>query len=127
METIGERIAAARKNAKLTQEELAQKVGLGKTTILNFEKNLTNANCVQMLKISEVLRVDIGYLVTGAAGRKNDVYIPVPPHVYKGFLLARAELEAALKMKMASEHGDECGEEVEQLFRAVTDRLAPTP
>ncbi|NCB52252.1 MAG: XRE family transcriptional regulator [Clostridia bacterium] len=62
---FGEKLADARKTARLTQEELAKILGLSKRTIINYEvKGLYPRNRDIYYKIAEVLRVEPNYLLT---------------------------------------------------------------
>lgn len=56
MKTLGEHIRHFRKKRKLTQSELAEKIGVfGKVTIYQYEKNLRVPDHKTMLLIAEAL------------------------------------------------------------------------
>lgn len=56
---VGTKIKEYRKDFGLSQEELAQKIGVGKTTISNYEVGIRSPKKPQMIKLSEVFNVTI--------------------------------------------------------------------
>lgn len=65
-ETVGKRIRRLRKQAGLTQEELAQKVGLQKSAIAKYENGkVTNIKKETIEQMAEVLGVGPSYLQWG--------------------------------------------------------------
>lgn len=60
---IGDNISRLRKLKKLTQEDLAQLVGVSKNTIWNYENNKRKVDHDLLLKISNILEVDISDLL----------------------------------------------------------------
>lgn len=64
---IGDNISRLRKLKKLTQEDLSQLVGVSKNTIWNYENNKRKVDHDLLLKISNILEVDISELL----GLKN--------------------------------------------------------
>ena len=71
---IGERIKAVRKESKLTQKQLANKVGVAEITIRQYESNKREPSFGQLQKIATCFNKDIGY------------FIEVPPLAIKGKL-----------------------------------------
>lgn len=63
--TLGERISDARHNKGLTQEELAEKVGISRQSIYKYEADLTEPRLLIITCISDVLGVSIDYLARG--------------------------------------------------------------
>lgn len=59
---IGKRIKEARLNLGLTQEELAEKIGVTKGAIANYEKNTSHPKEPVMYALIETLGVDANYL-----------------------------------------------------------------
>lgn len=57
-----DRLKDARKNAGLTQERLAQRIGVAKSTYTGYEKGNSEPNMYVLSKIMEVLKVDANYL-----------------------------------------------------------------
>lgn len=62
-ESIGDRIRAARARSRMTQVELAQRVGLTRSSIANIEAGRQRAMIHALLRIADVLGVVLGELV----------------------------------------------------------------
>lgn len=62
---LGDRLREARKQAKLSQEELAHLSGLHRTYISLVERGGRNISVLNLLSITGVLQVDAGDIVTG--------------------------------------------------------------
>ena len=62
-EAIGDRIRAARARSRMTQIELAQRVGLTRSSIANVEAGRQRAMIHALLQIADVLGVSLGELV----------------------------------------------------------------
>lgn len=60
---IGEQIRTARKAAKLTQEQLANKLGVMHSVISKYENDMIEPSITQLGKIAEALDVSIEYLL----------------------------------------------------------------
>ncbi|KSU32938.1 Immunity repressor [Lactococcus lactis subsp. lactis] len=56
---VGSKIKDYRKSFGLSQEELAKKIGVGKTTISNYEVGIRSPKKPQLIKLSEVFDVAI--------------------------------------------------------------------
>lgn len=56
---VGERVKALRQNLKITQEQLADEVGVTRTSITNIEKGLQRPPLQLLYKLSHTLVVDI--------------------------------------------------------------------
>lgn len=61
-EKLGKRIRKARKERKMSQEELADRVGLHYTTISRIERGISNPPIQTINKIAKTLRVDMSDL-----------------------------------------------------------------
>lgn len=62
-ENMNENILKLRKDFKLSQEELAERVGVTRQTISNWELGETQPNVEQLKKLSEIFKVSIDELV----------------------------------------------------------------
>lgn len=60
---MNENILKLRKGLKLSQEELAEKIGVTRQTISNWELGETQPNVEQLKKLSEVFKISIDELV----------------------------------------------------------------
>ncbi len=70
-ETIGKRIAKARKGAKLTQAELAEEIGISEKYLSRIECGKQLPSIVIFLKICEVLYISVDELLGQAKGYSN--------------------------------------------------------
>ena len=73
LEKIGKFIASARKKKKLTQEQLAIKLGINNRTISRWEngKNMPDASLYKPL--CEILEISIEELINGEKTNKNEI------------------------------------------------------
>lgn len=55
-------LAAARVNAKLTQAELGDKLGVGKTTVINWESGKSEPSMTQLRRISNLSGIPMDYI-----------------------------------------------------------------
>ena len=55
-------LEAARVNAKLTQQELAQMLGVHRTTLHNWEKGKSSPDVVHLRKVSEITKDPLDYI-----------------------------------------------------------------
>lgn len=69
MVIIGERIKDLRKKSKLTQTELANMLGVTKSTVAAYENNTRLPSYDVLLKMARIFKVSTDYLLTG---RRND-------------------------------------------------------
>ena len=62
--TFGDRLAAAREVAGLTQKELAQRVGIKTGTLRNWEEDLSEPRANRLSILSGILGVSLRWLLT---------------------------------------------------------------
>lgn len=55
-------LAAARVNANLTQDDVAKYIGVGKQTLVSWEKGRTEPRASQLMQLSELYAVPIDML-----------------------------------------------------------------
>lgn len=77
LSTLGERLASARKNKGLTQDELANHLDVTPQAISKWENNLSCPDILLLPKISEILGVGIEELLTGSEKKEAAVKIPL--------------------------------------------------
>ncbi len=70
---VGSKIKEHRKQLGLSQEELAKKIGVGKTTISNYEVGLRSPKKPQIIRLSEVFGITIDDLFPTIESSKNRV------------------------------------------------------
>lgn len=64
------RIKELREKSDLTQKELAKMLSVTSQTILNWENEIYEPNISQLIKLADIFKVSLDYLV----GRKRDEY-----------------------------------------------------
>src|SRR2546426_5932917 len=74
---LGIRIADLRNASKLTQAELAERIGSARTSITNLERGRQQMPLHQLLRISEVLQVDLKDLIPSRDEVQSQERIPV--------------------------------------------------
>lgn len=62
MEKIKISLAAARVNAKLTQEDVALRMKVGKRTIINWEKGVVKPSFADLNMLSQIYGISIDYI-----------------------------------------------------------------
>lgn len=60
---VGNKIVALRKKYNYTQEKLAEKVGVSRQTLSNWESNITSPDLNQAIILSRVLKISLDELV----------------------------------------------------------------
>lgn len=59
MEMLRISLAAARVNAKMTQQEVAKKMGIGKQTLVSWEKGKTEPKTSQIRELSQMYSIPV--------------------------------------------------------------------
>ena len=95
-ETIGNRIAKFRKAKSMTQEELANHMGVSSQAVSKWENDASCPDISLLPKLAKVLGVTIDELLTG----KNDQVQMVPEHHRKSLN------ELIMRVKVNSAEGD---------------------
>ncbi|MEL6958314.1 MAG: helix-turn-helix transcriptional regulator [Pseudomonadota bacterium] len=65
MATFGDRLAAAREAAGLSQKDLAQRVGIKASTLRNWEDDLSEPRANRLSMLAGLLGVSLSWLLTG--------------------------------------------------------------
>ena len=68
---FGKRLSSLRKSKKISQEKIADKVGVTRQTIFNWESNITKPNSEDLKKITEILNVDVNFLLNNDNNHNN--------------------------------------------------------
>jgi len=66
--SVGKRIRKRRQELKLTQEDLAQALGLTPQHISGIEQDKRNPSLSSLAKLAEELGITVDYLITGKEG-----------------------------------------------------------
>lgn len=77
--SLGNRIKAARKAAKLTQAELAERLGVKNTTISNWEKGVSKPDADQIERLCWELNVEPNYFFISEQGEVMNIVMRAMP------------------------------------------------
>ena len=69
---IGKFIQEKRKNANLTQEELAEKLGVTDRAVSKWERGLNMPDASLMLDLTKILGISVNELLSGEIIKKED-------------------------------------------------------
>lgn len=72
--TIGERINALRKEKSISQNELAESLGVSRQAISKWENDQTSPDTINLIRLAQILDTELEYLATG----NHPVYEPAP-------------------------------------------------
>lgn len=72
---IGQSIQEVRKKAKLTQKELAEKVGMATITVQQYERGVRTPKIETLQKIAQALNTDVGVLYGVEVDKGNPQYL----------------------------------------------------
>lgn len=76
--TFGDRLADAREAAGLTQEELAQRLGVRLTTLQNWEDDLAEPRGNRLQMLAGMLNVSLAWLITAEGDGLTEPVDPRP-------------------------------------------------
>ena len=68
---MGERIRKRRKRLSMTQEFVAEKLGVSVKHFSEVERGLTGLSVENLVKLSDCLGLSLDYMIKGDAGREN--------------------------------------------------------
>lgn len=106
---IGENIASSRKKVNLTQDQLAEKLGVSRQTISKWESDLTYPELPKVAKLSKVLDISCDELLLD----ENNDKMPEIKTNENGYTVDWTKLYPILK-----EYGEKVNcEEYEKIFR----------
>lgn len=78
METLGTRLKALRKTKKVTQQQLADAIGVSKTSVIYWEKDDNIPKHESLMALSKVLSVTPDFLLNGKPTGSTETNISVP-------------------------------------------------
>lgn len=87
----GKKIREARKAAHLTQAELADKLGVHRSTVANYEIQRRKPTFVELKQIAVILNVDVNYLVEGQEVSAEDELITRATDVFSDLNISNAD------------------------------------
>lgn len=98
MKTLGEKIREQREFLRMTQDELAEKVGLSSNTIINYEKNKRVPMSDSLSLIARALKTKVSYLLG-----EDDVPVNVKEETINGGKV-RGEKQLLMIPRISSEY-----------------------
>jgi transcriptional regulator with XRE-family HTH domain len=69
---VGRAIARYRVTADLTQEQVAERLGIGNEAVSRIERGLVMPNVARLMELADVFDCDIADLLTEASSRPSD-------------------------------------------------------
>lgn len=72
MATLGEKIKMARKSQHITQQAMADRLGVHRSTIANYELTRRKPSLTEIKEIAKLLHVDVNYLLEGEEVNAED-------------------------------------------------------
>lgn len=78
METLGTRLKELRKNKKITQQQIADAIGVSKTSVIYWEKDDNLPKHESLMALAKVLSVSPSYLLNGETKNKPESNISTP-------------------------------------------------
>ena len=98
--TFGDRLAAARDGARLTQKDLAQRVGIKTSTLRNWEDDLSEPRANRLSILAGILGVSLSWLLTGegegvAAPEEDETIAPDMSDILTDLRAVRAQMAQA--------------------------------
>ena len=84
-ETLGKRIMRHRKQLSLTQDQLAEQLGVTAQAVSKWENDQTAPDTIKLIQLADVLDTDVEYLATGnhSTIKAQPEYITVEKFVEK--------------------------------------------
>ena len=112
MGNLGEKIKAARKAQGITQQAMADRLGVHRSTIANYEIERRKPSLNELKEISKILYVDLNYLLEGEEvsaeneliTRANDVFFDLDISEEDKDAIFRDIMEIYMKGKKANEN-----------------------
>lgn len=78
--SIGERITSLRRDAELSQGQLAAILEVGRQAVSKWENDQTSPDTLKLIRLADVLKTDVEYLATGRKKEPivQEVIVKVP-------------------------------------------------
>ena len=111
MTNLGDKIKTARKAQKITQAALADRLGVHRSTIANYEIERRLPSLNELREIAQILHVDVNYLLEGEEvsaetelkTRANDVFFDLDISEEDKDAIFRDIMEIYMKGKKVNE------------------------
>ena len=92
--TLGTRIRECRQKAKLSQEKVAELVGVSRQAVTKWESDQSAPNTENLFRLAEVLGTNVDFLITSEQDNRS-----IAEQVYQMFMDEQARKEAAAKQQ----------------------------
>lgn len=96
-----EKLKQARKDCKLTQQELADFMEVNRSTIANWEMARRKPSFIELNRLAHKLRVDVNYLVEGKEVNSENDLITRATSVFTDEMITDADKDAIFQDIMA--------------------------
>lgn len=78
METLGTRLKELRKIKKITQQQIANAIGVSKTSVIYWEKDDNLPKHESLMALAKVLNVSPAYLLNGETNHRSEPNVSMP-------------------------------------------------
>ena len=96
--TFGDRVAAAREAAGMTQAQLSRRMGIKKSTLAGWEQDLSEPRANKLSILSGLLNVSMSWLLTGEGeGMSEPASLTAEPSDFGAILLELRELRSEMR------------------------------
>ena len=99
LEKIGKFIASSRKKQKLTQEQLAEQLGITKNAVSKWERGLCLMDMSLLEPLSKILKVTVNEILAGEKIERNDLPQKADENIIN---IAKKEVENLKAIKMGT-------------------------
>ena len=117
--TFGDRLAGAREAAGMTQAELARRLGVKKSTIGDWENDLSEPRANRLQMLAGILNVSISWLLTGEGEGIETPDQPAEPVEMRELMSEMRVLRSQM-----TQAADRIGVLEKRLKSAITDSAA---
>ena len=115
--TFGDRMTAAREAAGMTQESLAKRLGVKKSTLRNWEDDLAEPRANRLSMLAGLLNVSMMWLINGEGEGIDGPEIEAMPSDLTDIILEIREMKTDLHSK---------AEQLARLEKRLRSLMAPT-
>ena len=91
---LGERLKRLRTGARMTQQELAERLGVSASAIGMYEQGRREPSAILLVQMARLFGVSTDYLLTGCASQPQDV-----AHLHRAVQDTRQKLGAELLLR----------------------------
>lgn len=88
------RLRNARIQSRMTQEQLAKKLNIGRSTLANYERGNRKPTFIELKNIAKVLNVDVNYLVESSESSADVEFVSQAIYVFNDLNISEADKDA---------------------------------